>query len=257
MINRLLRHEGFERTDLSSLTNISYGASIMPEVLLRELLEKLPSVRFTQSYGMTELSPSAAYLPPEYHVLDGPLAGKLTSVGIPVHSAEIRIADDHDRPLPRGQIGEIQVAGPMVMQGYWKQLELTEETLAGGWMHTGDAGYMDDDGFIFLVDRIKDMIISGGENIYSGEVENAIYEHPAVKECAVIGIPEPQWGERVHAIVVLHAGQSLDERSLIAHCRKSIAGYKCPRSVEFRTETLPLSSSNKILKSELRKAYGG
>ncbi|MGR8948223.1 MAG: class I adenylate-forming enzyme family protein [Gammaproteobacteria bacterium] len=255
MLNRLLNHPEFDRTDFSSLTNISYGASIMPEALLKLALAKLPNVRFTQSYGMTELSPSAAYLPPEYHTLDGPTAGKLTSIGIPVHTAEIRIADNEDKELKRGEVGEIQVRGPMVMQGYWKQKTLSDETLKGGWMHTGDAAYMDDDGFIFLVDRFKDMIISGGENVYSGEVENALYEHDAVKECAVIGIPDPQWGERVHAIVVLHPGMHASEVDLLAHCRSLIAGYKTPRAISFREQPLPLSATNKILKSELRKAF--
>ena len=255
MINRLVNHPAFHSTDLSSLTNISYGAAIMPEALLRLVMEKLPGVRFTQSYGMTELSPSAAYLPPEYHTLEGPKAGKLTSIGIPVHSAEIRIADESDREVARGTVGEIQVRGPMVMQGYWNQPELSAETLKGGWMHTGDAAYMDEDGFIFLVDRFKDMIISGGENVYSGEVENALYEHQAVKECAVIGVPDDDWGERVHAIVVLHPGASADADELIGHCRERIAGYKIPRSISFREQALPLSATNKIHKPTLREEY--
>ena len=255
MLNRLLNHEDFDRTDFSSLTNISYGAAIMPEALLKLALAKLPKVRFTQSYGMTELSPSAAYLPPEYHTLEGPNSGKLTSIGIPIPTAEIRIANDHDREVARGDVGEIQVRGPMVMQGYWKKPELSKQTLKGGWMHTGDAAYMDTDGFIFLVDRFKDMIISGGENVYSGEVENALYEHVAVKECAVIGIPDPQWGEQVHAVVVLHSGSSASEAELIEHCRSLIAGYKPPRSISFSVDPLPLSATNKILKSELRKAF--
>ena len=255
MINRLVNHPAFDSTDLSSLTNISYGAAIMPESLLRLSMKKLPGVRFTQSYGMTELSPSAAYLPPEFHTLDGPKAGKLTSIGIPVHSAEIRIADDADSEVARGTVGEIQVRGPMVMQGYWKQTELTAETLRDGWMHTGDAGYMDEDGFIFLVDRFKDMIISGGENVYSGEVENALYEHDAVKECAVIGVPDNDWGERVHAIVVLHPGTNSSAEELVAHCRERIAGYKIPRSIEFSDQPLPLSATNKIHKPTLREQY--
>ena len=259
MLNRLLNHPDFDRTDFSSLTNISYGAAIMPEALLKLALAKLPGVRFTQSYGMTELSPSAAYLPPEYHTLEGPSSGKLTSIGIPIPTAEIRIADGQDHEVARGDVGEIQVRGPMVMQGYWKKKELTQQTLNGGWMHTGDAAYMDAEGFIFLVDRFKDMIISGGENVYSGEVENALYEHEAVKECAVIGVPDPQWGERVHAIVVLHdsatAGEAVSEQELIAHCRQLIAGYKTPRSISFRVDPLPLSATNKILKSELRKSF--
>jgi len=252
MINRLLNHPRFATTDFSSLTNVSYGASIMPEALLRRALALLPQVRFTQSYGMTELSPSAAWLQPKYHVLEGPNAGRIKSIGQPIHTAEIRIADEDDREVPRGVVGEIQVRGPMVMQGYWKQPALTAQTLRGGWMHTGDAAWMDEEGFIYLVDRLKDMIISGGENVYSGEVENALHEHMGVRECAVIGLPDEDFGERVHAIVVPHDGVSLTAEEIIAHCRALIAGYKCPRSIEIRHTPLPLSGTNKILKRQLR-----
>ncbi|MCC7121198.1 MAG: long-chain-fatty-acid--CoA ligase [Gammaproteobacteria bacterium] len=252
MINRLLNHPRFARTDFSSLTNISYGASIMPEALLRRALTLLPGVRFTQSYGMTELSPSAAWLQPKYHVLEGPNAGRIKSIGQAIHTAEIRIAGDDDVELPHGEVGEIQVRGPMVMQGYWKQPELTAQTLRGGWMHTGDAAWMDEEGFIYLVDRLKDMIISGGENVYSGEVENALHEHPGVRECAVIGLPDDDFGERVHAIVVPHDGVTLTPEEIVGHCRALIAHYKCPRSVEIRATPLPLSGTNKILKRQLR-----
>lgn len=253
MLNRLLNCPEFATSDLSSLTHCVYGASIMPEALLRRALAQMPGVRFGQSYGMTELSPAATWLAPKYHVLEGPRAGRLKSIGQAIMTAEIRIADADDREVPRGEIGEIQVRGPMVMQGYWKQPELTAQTLRGGWMHTGDAGYMDDEGFIFLVDRLKDMIITGAENVYSGEVENALHEHPKVKECAVIGLPHGDLVETVHAIVVPHDGETPTADELIAHCRSLIAGYKCPRSVEIRTTPLPLSGTNKILKTELRK----
>jgi long-chain acyl-CoA synthetase len=252
MLNRLMNCPEFGQTDTSSLTHCVYGASIMPEAVLRRALVALPKVRFSQSYGMTELSPTATFLAPKYHVLEGPLAGRIKSLGRALVTAEIRIADPEDQEVARGVIGEIQVRGPMVMQGYWGQPELSAQTLRGGWMHTGDAGYMDDEGFIYLVDRIKDMIISGGENVYCGEVEHALHEHPAVRECAVIGLPHPDLVETVHAVVVLHDGQDIDERTLIAHCRQLIAGYKCPRSIEFRTAALPLSGTNKILKTQLR-----
>jgi long-chain acyl-CoA synthetase len=253
MLNRLLNAPEFATADVSSVTHCVYGASIMPEALLRRALVALPRVRFTQSYGMTELSPAATCLPPKYHVLEGPHAGRIKSVGQAIVTAEIRIADSADRELPRGEIGEIQVRGPMVMQGYWGQPELTAQTLRGGWMHTGDAAYMDDEGFIYLVDRLKDMIITGGENVYSGEVENALHEHPKVRECAVIGLPHPDLVETVHAIVVPHAGATLEASELLAHCRTLIAGYKCPRSIEIRTVPLPLSGTNKILKTQLRQ----
>ncbi len=141
------------------------------------------------------------------------------------------------------------------MQGYWNKPELTANTLKDGWIHTGDGGYLDEDGFVYIVDRVKDMIISGGENVYSAEVENAVYQHPAVVECAVIGVPDEKWGERVHAIVRCHEGQSVKDHEIIAFCHELIANYKCPRSVEFRTEPMPLSGAGKILKTDLRKPY--
>lgn len=157
--------------------------------------------------------------------------------------------------LPHGEIGEIIVRGPIVMKGYWRKPELTAQTLRGGWMHTGDSGYFDDDGFLFIADRIKDMIISGGENVYSIEVENAICSHPDVAQCAVIGIPDPRWGEAVHAIVVARPGARLEADAIRAHCRTLIAGYKVPRSVEIRTTPLPLSGSGKVLKPALRAEF--
>jgi len=143
------------------------------------------------------------------------------------------------------------------MLGYWNQPELTRQTLVDGWVRTGDAGYMDEDGFVFLVDRVKDMIVSGGENVYSAEVENALSAHADIAECAVIGIPDEKWGEKVHAIVRLKAGATASAEDIVAHCRPLIAGYKCPRSVELRTEPLPLSGAGKVLKTELRKPYWG
>ena len=160
-----------------------------------------------------------------------------------------------DAPVPTGQIGEICVRGPMVMQGYWQQPELTAEALRGGYMHTGDAGYFDEDGFLFIVDRLKDMIVSGGENVYSAEVEDALYSHPAVQECAVIGIPSDQWGEAVHAVVVRKAGQEISEADLIAHCKARIAGFKVPRSLSFSEDELPKSGPGKILKTDLRAPF--
>ena len=201
---------------------------------------------------MTELAPIATVLAPEDHH-DSRL---IRSVGRTVLSTEVRIADPDDRALPTGQTGEILVRGPTVMQGYWRRPELTAEVLRGGWMHTGDLGYLDDNGYLFVVDRLKDMIISGGENVASQEVENVLSEHPAVAECAVIGIPDPVWGEAVHAVVVLRASAAASEAELIAHCRMSLAAFKCPRGVTFRTEPMPLSGANKILKTVLRESLG-
>jgi long-chain acyl-CoA synthetase len=255
MLARLVEYDGLERFDLSSLRLLSYGASPMPEALLRRAKERLPGIRFLQSYGMTELSPVATVLPPEYHVFEGPDAGYTASAGQPVYNADLMILGDDERSVPTGGIGEVCVRGPMVMKGYWNLPELTADTLRGGWMHTGDAGYLDERGFLFIVDRVKDMIVSGGENVYSAEVEDAIYLHPDVAECAVVGVPSERWGEAVHAVVVPRAGTRPTAESIIEHCRTRIAGYKCPRTVEFREEELPKSGPGKILKTELRAPH--
>ena len=167
----------------------------------------------------------------------------------------MRIVDEAMNERPLGEIGEIAVQSPGAMLGYWNMPDLTAATLVDGWLRTGDAGYMDGEGFVYLVDRVKDMIVSGGENVFSAEVENALSAHADVVECAVIGVPDDTWGERVHAIVRVRGGTMVSAEEIIEHCRALIAGYKCPRSVEFRTEPLPLSGAGKILKTELRKPY--
>lgn len=249
MVTAMLEHPDFGRRDLSSLRVLSYGAAPMPQPLVAALLEKLPGVGLLQSYGQTELSPVATMLPPEEHV---PGSRRLRSVGQAVPNVEIRIADAEDRPVAPGAVGEVQVRGPTVMKGYWNRPVETAAALRGGWMHTGDAGYLDEEGFLYLVDRLKDMIISGGENVYSAEVELAIHEHPDVLECAVLGLPHPRWGEAVHAIVVVRPGSVLTEAALLAHCRAHIAGYKCPKSLEILTDPLPRSPTGKIRKADLR-----
>ncbi len=254
MLSMLLELPDLGSYDLSSLRMITYGASPMPEAVLTECMRRFPSVRFAQSYGMTELSPVATMLGPEDH-LPGAPKGHLRSAGRAVSSAEVRVVDAKDRELPCGEVGEIVVRGPMVMQGYWNRPELTAETLRGGWMHTGDSGYFEPDGYLYIADRIKDMIISGGENVYSTEVENAICAHRDVLQCAVIGVPDQRWGESVHAVVVRRPAAALTAEDIIAHCRGLIAGYKCPRSVDIRDESLPLSSVNKINKAELRAPF--
>jgi long-chain acyl-CoA synthetase len=255
MLNALLQHPDLDRYDLSSLELLTYGASPMPDALLRHAMERLPGVAFLQSYGMTELAPVATCLPPRYHVFEGPDAGRIRSAGQAVYNADVAVMDKDDRPLPPGEVGEVCVRGPMVMQGYWREPEQTAEALRNGWMHTGDAGYLDEDGFLFLVDRVKDMIISGGENVYSAAVENVIYQYPGVHECAVIGVPSETWGEAVHAIVVPRAGATIDVEALIAHCRAHLAGFECPKTVEIRHEELPKSGPGKILKTELRSPF--
>jgi long-chain acyl-CoA synthetase len=254
MLSMLLELPNLASYDLSSLRMITYGASPMPETVLAECMRRFPAVRFAQSYGMTELSPVATILGPEDH-LPGAPKRHLRSAGRAISSAEIKVVDARDRELPCGEIGEIVVRGPMVMQGYWNKPELSAETLRGGWMHTGDSGYFEPDGYLYIADRIKDMIISGGENVYSTEVENAICAHPDVLQCAVIGLPDERWGESVHAVVVRRPAAVLTGEDIVAHCRGLIAGYKCPRSVDVREQPLPLSSVNKINKAELRAPF--
>ncbi len=252
MFRMMLDEPSLSQTDLRSLRYVSYGSAAMPEPLLREFMAALPSVRMLQSYGMTELSPVVTILGWRDHLPDAAANGRLRSAGRPAMLAEVAIIDPDDRPLPAGSHGEIVARGPMVMQGYWNRSDLTAEALRGGWMHTGDVGYFDDNGYLYVVDRLKDMIITGGENVWSQEVENALASHPAVSLCAVIGKPDTFWGETVHAIVNLRDNMAVTEAELIAHCRNLIAHYKCPRSVDVRDEPLPLSGANKVLKSELR-----
>jgi acyl-CoA synthetase (AMP-forming)/AMP-acid ligase II len=249
MLQMVLQHPDFDNYDVSSLELIAYGASPITQSVLIEAFDKFPKAQFIQAFGQTELSPVATFLDPEFHVLKGPNAGKLRSAGRPTRIVEIRIVDEADNEVARGDIGHITVKGPVTMLGYWNKPDATAEAIKDGWVYTGDAGYMDDDGFVFLMDRLKDMVVSGGENVYSAEVENALSQHPAVATSAVIGIPSDQWGESVHAIVILNPGAEANGEDLMAFCHTLIAGYKCPRSVEFRTDPFPLSGANKVLKT--------
>ncbi|MGV3768964.1 MAG: class I adenylate-forming enzyme family protein [Sphingobium phenoxybenzoativorans] len=252
MLRALLDEPEIASAHLSSLRYITYGAAAMPEALLRQVMTRLPDVRFVQSYGMTETSPIATMLGWREHMPEMAAKGLLRSAGRPALLADIAVVDPSGVPVPAGERGEIVVRGPMVMLGYWRQADATAEALRGGWMHTGDIGYLDGDGYLYVVDRLKDVIISGGENVYSQEVENAIAAHPSVQQCAVFGRPDARWGEAVHAVVVPVSGVSIEPQQVIDHCKSMIAGFKCPRSVEVRLTPLPLSGANKILKNELR-----
>jgi len=253
MIKRLIEHPRFPEYDVSTLDMVLYGAAPIDGALLVQAIQALPGAQFVQLYGMTELSPTVTALPAWCHSEPGH-EDKLRSAGKPVPIAEIRITDGHGNPVPTGTAGEICVRGPMVMMGYWGKPEQTAEALRDGWLHTGDGGRFDEDGFLYIVDRIKDMIVTGGENVYSAEVENVIAQLPEVSMVGVIGVPDPQWGERVQAVVVVRPGHTLTAEQVIAHCRSQIAGYKCPRNVEFRTE-MPLSAAGKLLKHVLRTPY--
>lgn len=256
MIRSLVDHPQYESNKTSTVRRVFYGASPIDEPLLDRAMKAFVNAEFVQGYGMTELSPLATILPADCHVQEHHRrAGRLRSAGRPTVCTEVRVVDESDAPVPPRAIGEIVVRGPGTMLGYWNKPEETAAALRGGWMHTGDAGYLDEDGFLYVVDRLKDMIVTGGENVYSAEVENAILKHPSVAMCAVIGVPDAQWGERVHAVLVMRPESApLDVETLRAHTRQSIAGYKCPRSLEVR-DKLPLSATGKVSKQQLREAY--
>lgn len=253
MIAMMLDHPRFGEFDMSSLRLITYGSAPMPPELLRRALRAFPGVRFGQAFGMTEASPILTVLTQDEHDPDGPMASKLSSVGRAVHYVDLKIVDETGAELPPGAAGEVWARGPNIMRGYWNRPAETAAALAGGWYHTGDAGYLDEDGYLFLTGRIKDMIVSGGENVYPIEVENVIETHPSVDSVAVIGSPDPKWGERVHAVIRLFAPATAEE--IIAHARARLAHYKCPRQVSFHDGPLPLTPVNKIDKRALRRIY--
>jgi len=255
MIQMLINHSDVRKYDLSSLKSLVYGASPIQEKVLHDLMELLPHLRMRQAYGQTEMGPLISLLEPEHHSAQGSEAGMLRSCGRPGLCVEVRIVDANGNEVPRGTVGEIAARGPNMMLGYWNKPEQTKVALPGdGWLRTGDGAYMDDKGYLFIVDRVKDMIVTGGENVFSAEVENALASHGDVAMCAVIGIPSEQWGESVHAVIVPKNGKTPAPDDLIDHCKALIAGYKCPKSVEIR-EALPLSGAGKILKTELREPY--
>jgi acyl-CoA synthetase (AMP-forming)/AMP-acid ligase II len=255
MIQMTVHHSDAGKYDLSSLRHLIYGASAIQEKVLHDTMALLPGVKLFQAYGQTELAPVVSILGPEHHSDQGEASGMLRSCGRATIAVELMIVDAQGTEVPRGTVGEIAARGPSAMQGYWNKPEQTRAALPGdGWLRTGDGAYMDDNGYMFIVDRVKDMIVTGGENVFSAEVENALASHAAVAACAVIGIPHAQWGEAVHAVVVLKAGVAATEEELIAHAKTRIAGYKCPKSVELR-DALPLSGAGKILKTALREPY--
>lgn len=243
-----------ESPDLGSLKTIFYGASAISEAILDKALDLFNGVDFIQAYGMTEMAPLIAINPPDFHKKENRHLGKIRAAGRVGYCVEAKIVDELGNEVPRGTVGEIVARGPNVMCGYWNRPQETAAAIRDGWMHTGDGAYMDDDGFIFVVDRMKDMIISGGENVYSAEVENALMKHPGIAQCAVIAVPSAEWGESVHAVVVLKPDATLSQEQVIAHCKALIAGYKCPRSISF-AHSLPISGAGKVLKVKLRDPF--
>lgn len=250
MINAMTLDPRLEQYDLSSWQTILYGGSpIAPEILERTRA-KLPGIGLYQAYGMTETSPVITILDNESHS-----GRRLASCGRPAQGVDVSIQDFAGNPVPRGETGEVCTRGPHVMKGYWNRPDDTAQALRGGWMHTGDVAWEDEEGYLYIVDRLKDMIVSGGENVYSAEVEAALYAHPAVREAAVFGIPDEKWGELVTAAVSLKAGQGATADELAQHCRGLLAGYKVPRHIEFIDGELPKSGAGKILKRKLREPF--
>jgi acyl-CoA synthetase (AMP-forming)/AMP-acid ligase II len=237
-----------------ALRLIYYGSSPIAESTLRAAIEAF-SCEFVQSYGMTEATQSVSFLTHADHLRglrDRP--DLLLSAGRAAAGTELDVVDAEDRPLPAGQSGEVVVRGPQVMRSYWNQPEATADTLRNGWLHTGDVGTLDDEGFLTIRDRVKDMVVSGGENVYPRAVEDALMRHPMVADVAVIGVPDARWGEAVKAIVVARSGTTPTAEALIAHCREHVGGFEVPRSVDFVSE-LPRNATGKVLKRVLREPY--
>jgi long-chain acyl-CoA synthetase len=253
LLNWLMNDPRINEFDLSSLRTITYAGSPMSADVLKKYIQKFGNV-FSQGYGLTEAAPLVSILLKEDHFVEGPKTKLLSSVGKAGLPVEARIVDEADKVLKPGEIGEIAVRGKNVMLGYWKNPELTAKALRGGWLHTGDVGMMDEDGYLYLMDRKADMIITGGENVYPKETEDVLYEHPAVMECVVVSAPDEQWGERVQAVVVLKKGETATTEDLIKFCRSKLAGYKCPKSVEFWDE-LPKTAVGKIPRNEVKKRF--
>ncbi len=256
MLQALLDHPSFSSERSRSLQRLAFGAAPMPPDLLARALAAWPQALFFQAYGLTETAAAVCINLPLQHYVNGQPGPRSHAVGRAGLGAEIRVIDPQGHDVPPGMVGEVILRGPMITQGYWQQPEATAQALRQGWLHTGDSGRMDEEGYLYIVDRMKDMVISGGENVYPAEVEAVLRRHPAVAEAAVIGLPDAHWGERVHAVLVLNPHAQADDAltaDLLQWCRRDLAGYKCPRSLSYR-DSLPLSAAGKVLKNELRKA---
>ena len=261
MLKQLMEHEEFPDRNLSSLQVITYGAAPMPVEVITKAIEVFPGTRFINAFGQTESASTITMLTPEDHVIEGSPGERaiklkrLGSIGRALGDTEVKIFDEDGSEQPVDEVGEIVARGPRVMKGYWKAEEATNSTIRNGWLYTGDIGYMDEAGYIFLSGRAKDIIIRAGENISPEQVEATLHSHPAIDEAAVIGVPDPQWGETVRAIVALKAGAQASEADIIEHCRGQLASFKKPESVIF-VDSLPRNPLGKVLKRVLRDEYG-
>ncbi len=251
VMKMVIEHPASTGADFSHLDTLSYGASPISQELLAQV-KAVFACNLVQMFGMTESCSLATFLPPEDHVTER--AEKMLSVGKAAPGVGLMIVGPDGAELPSGESGEVLLSGAAIMKGYWRRPAETAKALADGWYHTGDAGYVDDEGYLFLRDRLKDMIISGGENVYSAEVERVLFGHPAISDVAIIGVPHPVWGEAVKAIVVAVPGMGIDEASVITYARTRLAAYKCPKSVDF-TQVLPRNAGGKVLKRVLREPY--
>ena len=251
-LQMVVQHPRAKTTDMSAVKYVLYGAAPIPLELLREAVRTIPEAGFLQCYGMTETTGTIAALPPEDHSLEG--NQRMKSAGKAVAGVELKVVGEDGAELPRGEVGELVCKSPSNMAGYWNLPDATASSLKDGWMHTGDAAYMDEDGYVFIQDRIKDMIISGGENVYPAQVESAIYGHPCVGEVAVIGVPDETWGEAVKACVVPKPGSEIDPDDIIAFTRERLAGFKVPKTVDV-IAVMPRNASGKILRKDLRAPY--
>ncbi|MGY4623358.1 fatty acid--CoA ligase [Bradyrhizobium sp. USDA 4486] len=252
MIMALLDEPGIAKADTSSLRRIIYGASPIPSKLLQRALDRFAGTGFVQTYGLTETSGGITSLSPEDHA--DPDHPRMKSCGRAMLGVELRVVDSSGEEVAEGTVGEVICRSARNMSGYWNREDDTARTIRDGWLHTGDAGYLDREGYLYIHDRVKDMIVSGGENIYPAEIESAMFGHPAIADVAVIGVPDERWGEAVKAIVVLKPGASDSIADILAYTRERIAGYKIPKSVEF-VDVLPRNSTGKVLKRQLREKY--
>ena len=263
MLKRVIDHPDFKKYDLKSLQVITYGAAPMPFEVIKKAIEEMPWVRFINAFGQTETASTITTLGPEDHMIEGTgeeiekkLKRLTSSIGRPLPDVEVKIVDEKGNALPPFEVGEILARGSRIMAGYWKDEEKTSQVMTkDGWLRTADKGWMDEEGYIYLAGRGDDMIIRGGENISPEEVENVLHSHPDIEEAAVIGVPDPEWGQEPRAVVVLKEGKHKTTDEIIEYCRSRLAGFKRPRSVIF-LDSLPRNPMGKVLKRELREKYG-